>query len=103
MDPVTQGIFNSPYLDTIISLVLVFALLSILVSILLESWNKRTKERGVPEVHHGMPGTGPIRVCGDARVLGHRVLNQALHGTPRKEDAYRTCPGFTGFKKTNNH
>ncbi|HRH39234.1 MAG TPA: hypothetical protein PK760_12865, partial [Flavobacteriales bacterium] len=38
---------NDPYLDTIISLVLVYALLSILVSILLEAWNKRTKERGV--------------------------------------------------------
>ncbi|MBP9081204.1 MAG: hypothetical protein KBF80_13235 [Flavobacteriales bacterium] len=47
MDPITQGVFNSPYLDTIIALVLVYALLSILVSILLEAWNKRTKERGV--------------------------------------------------------
>ncbi len=47
MDPVTQGIFNSPYVDTIIALVLVYALLSILVSILLEAWNKCIKERGV--------------------------------------------------------
>jgi hypothetical protein len=38
---------DNPYLDTIISLVLVYALLSILVSVLLEAWNKRTKERGV--------------------------------------------------------
>jgi len=38
---------NNPYLDTIISLVLVYALLSTLVSTLLEAWNKRIKERGV--------------------------------------------------------
>ncbi|MBK8531076.1 MAG: hypothetical protein IPL64_04185 [Flavobacteriales bacterium] len=38
---------DNPYLDTIIALVLIYALLSILVSILLEAWNKRTKERGV--------------------------------------------------------
>ncbi|MBK6629344.1 MAG: hypothetical protein IPG35_17425 [Flavobacteriales bacterium] len=37
----------TPYLDTIIALVLVYALLSILVSILLEAWNKRIKLRGV--------------------------------------------------------
>lgn len=37
---------SSPYLDTIISLALIYALLSILVSILLEIWNQHNKERG---------------------------------------------------------
>ncbi len=38
---------NNPYLDTIISLTLVFALLSVLVSLIVEAWNNKTKERGV--------------------------------------------------------
>jgi hypothetical protein len=38
--------FSSPYLDTIISMILVYALLSIVVSILLEAWNKFMKHRG---------------------------------------------------------
>ena len=38
---------NNPYLDTIISLTLVFALLSVLVSLLVEAWNQKIKERGV--------------------------------------------------------
>jgi len=38
---------DNPYFDAIISLVMVYAFLSILVSVLLEAWNKRTKERGV--------------------------------------------------------
>ncbi|MBK9146695.1 MAG: hypothetical protein IPM12_02610 [Flavobacteriales bacterium] len=42
-----EAAFDNPYLDTIISLALVYALLSILVSAFLESWNRRTKERGV--------------------------------------------------------
>ncbi|MBK7384843.1 MAG: hypothetical protein IPI81_16145 [Flavobacteriales bacterium] len=42
-----QAAIDNPYLDTIISLVLVYALLSVLVSVLLEAWNRRTKERGV--------------------------------------------------------
>lgn len=42
-----SAMLDNPYVDTIISLVLVYALLSILVSILLESWNRRVKERGV--------------------------------------------------------
>lgn len=37
---------SSPYLDTIISLALIYALLSILVSILLEIWNQQIKARG---------------------------------------------------------
>jgi hypothetical protein len=37
---------SSPYLDTIISLALIYALLSILVSILLEIWNQFIKARG---------------------------------------------------------
>ncbi|HEY1046542.1 MAG TPA: hypothetical protein VGF79_08890 [Bacteroidia bacterium] len=37
---------SSPYLDTIISLALIYALLSVLVSILLEIWNQHTKARG---------------------------------------------------------
>ena len=41
------AMLDNPYIDTIISLVLVYALLSILVSTLLETWNRRTKERGV--------------------------------------------------------
>jgi len=47
MNPVAKAAIENPYLDTIISLVLVFALLSILVSVLLEGWNKRVKMRGV--------------------------------------------------------
>ncbi len=39
--------FLNPYLDTIIALVLIYALLSVLVSILLEAWNNMVKERGV--------------------------------------------------------
>lgn len=42
-----QAAIDSPYLDTLISLVLIYALLSVFVSILLEGWNKRIKERGV--------------------------------------------------------
>jgi hypothetical protein len=42
-----KAMIDNPYLDTIISLVLVYALLSILVSVLLEAWNKRIKMRGV--------------------------------------------------------
>lgn len=38
---------NSPYLDTIICLVLVYALLGTLVSILVEVWNQFIKQRGV--------------------------------------------------------
>lgn len=38
---------DNPYLDTSISLVLVYAVLNVLVSVLLEAGNKRTKERGV--------------------------------------------------------
>lgn len=37
----------NPLLDTIISLALVYAFLSVLVSALLEVWNKATKERGI--------------------------------------------------------
>lgn len=37
----------NPYIDTIISLVLIYALLSVLASILLEWWNHMVKERGV--------------------------------------------------------
>lgn len=37
---------NSPYLDTIICLVLVYALLGTLVSILVEAWNQFIKQRG---------------------------------------------------------
>lgn len=47
MNPIPQAALDSPYLDTIISLVLVYALLSVLVSIMLEAWNKRIKHRGV--------------------------------------------------------
>ena len=46
MNP-TQAAFENPYLDTIISLVLVYALLSILVSIIVEGWNRNLKARGV--------------------------------------------------------
>lgn len=46
MNP-AQAAFDNPYLDTIISLVLVFALLSVFTSTLLEAWNRRVKERGV--------------------------------------------------------
>ena len=37
---------NSPYLDTIICLILVYALLGTLVSILVEAWNQFIKQRG---------------------------------------------------------
>lgn len=37
----------NPYFDTIIALVLIYALLSVLSSILLEWWNNMVKERGV--------------------------------------------------------
>jgi hypothetical protein len=38
--------FSSPYFDTIICMMLVYALLGILVSILLEIWNQFIKQRG---------------------------------------------------------
>jgi hypothetical protein len=38
--------FSSTYLDTIISMILVYALLSVVVSLLLETWNKFMKHRG---------------------------------------------------------
>ncbi len=38
---------DNPYLDTIICIVLVFALLSILVSLIVEWWNAKIKQRGV--------------------------------------------------------
>jgi hypothetical protein len=37
---------DNPYLDTIISVVLIYALLSIIVSLLLEAWNSLRKVRG---------------------------------------------------------
>ena len=46
MNP-TASAMDNPYLDTIISLVLVYALLSVLVSSILEGWNRHTKQRGV--------------------------------------------------------
>lgn len=47
MEQIALGLVDSPYLDTIIALVLIYALLSMLVSTMLEAWNKRTKARGV--------------------------------------------------------
>ncbi len=37
---------DNPYLDTIISVVLIYALLSVIVSLLLEMWNSLRKQRG---------------------------------------------------------
>lgn len=45
-------LLSHPFLDALIALALIYALLSVLVSILLESWNHFTKERGTHLQRH---------------------------------------------------
>lgn len=81
--------FNHPVLDTVISLVLIYALLSIVVSILLEIWNHYRKSRGkllLEAVHQLLHD--PLNKSYGALLLDHFLIKNLQKRDSRRPPQY---------------